>query len=180
MIVGGLLSAPFALAVLREDRFVAYERWLGKKPESSERREVNELGQFYADMHGWSELAGLVADVFDSLRAEEKAHAAIWVRSGGYGPAAAIDFFGRARGLPPALCTHNNYWYWGPGDTNGNTMIVVGGKAGWVGSLFETFDRVATFECRYCRPDENHKPIYVGRRMRVPLSSIWPEERSFE
>jgi hypothetical protein len=180
MIVGGLISAPFALAVLSEERFVAYQHWLGKAPESSERREVNELGQFYADMHGWPELAHVVADVFDSLQAEEKTRAAIWVRSGGYGPAAAIDFFGRGRGLPPAVCSHNNYWFWGPGNGDGRAVIVVGGKPDWVSTLFEDFERVATFECRYCRPDENHKPIYVGRHLKVALSSVWLDERSFE
>jgi hypothetical protein len=179
MLLGGLITAPFTLAVLSEERFIAYERWLGKKPDSTERREVNELGQWYADMHGWAELTETVASAFDSLSADEKAHATIWVRSGGYGPAAALDFFGRARGLPPAICTHNNYWYWGPGGGDGKAVIVVGGKPDSVSTLFETFERVATFECRYCRPDENHKPIYIGRHLRVPLSSVWLEERSF-
>jgi hypothetical protein len=180
MIVGGLISAPFALAVLPEDTFVAYEHWLGKTPESNELREVNELGQFYADMHGWPELTDFVANIFDSLEPQEKSHATIWVRSGGYGPAAAIDFFGRARGLPPAICSHNNYWYWGPGNGDGKAVIVVGGKPNWVSSLFESFEQVATFECRYCRPDENHKPIYVGRHLKVGLLSVWPDERNFQ
>jgi hypothetical protein len=180
MVVGGLLTAPFALAVLPEETFIAYEHALGKKQESTERREVNELGQWYADMHGWAELADLVGNVFDSLSPEEKAHAMIWTRSGGYGPAAAIDFFGRPRHLPPAICAHNNYWYWGPGDGDGSAVIVVGGKPDWVSGLFATFERVATFECRYCRPDENHKPIYVGRKMKVPFATIWPDERYFD
>jgi hypothetical protein len=180
MIAGGLLSAPFALAFMSEDGFVAYERRLGKKPESNERREVNELGQFYADMHGWPELTEAVGDVYDSLGAEEKAHATIWTRSGGYGSAAAIDFFGRERHLPPAIAAHNAYWFWGPGQGDGKAVIIVGGKAEWVSGLFEEFERVKTFECRYCRPDENHKPIYVGRRMRVPLASVWADERYFD
>ena len=180
MVVGGVISAPFAVAPLSEERFTAYQRWLGKKPESSERREVNELGQFYADMHGWPELAELVANTFDSLSPEEKAHATIWVRSGGYGPAAAIDFFGRTRGLPQAVCGHNNYWYWGPGDGDGKAVIVVGGRPDRVSHFFDSFEKVATFECRYCRPDENHKPVYIGRRMVPSLRSIWPDERNFE
>jgi hypothetical protein len=180
MTAGGVIAAPFALAVLSEGSFVAYARRLGKSNEGAERREQNELGQFYADMHGWPELAAEVADVWDALAPEEKARATIWTRSGGYGPAAAIDFFGRARHLPPAICAHNNYWYCGPGSGDGSVVIVVGGKPDRLAPMFASFEQVATFECRWCRPDENHKPIYVGRRMNTTLAAIWPEERWFD
>jgi hypothetical protein len=180
MAFGGLVVTPFALGVLSEEQFVDYQRALGRKPESNERRELAELPQFFADMHGWRELTDLVASVHDALPPEERAHATIWCRSGGYGPAAAIDYFGRGRGLPPALSAHNNYWYWGPGSGDGKAVIVVGGRPDWVSRYFASFERVATFECRYCRPDENHKPIYVGRGMTVPLSSLWPDERYFD
>jgi hypothetical protein len=180
MLAGGLLSAPFALAVLPEERFIAYERALGKKPESSERRELGELTQFYADMHGWPELTDLVARVFDSLAPGEKPGATIWTRSGGYGSAAAIDFFGRGRSLPHAICGHNNYWLWGHGKGDGRAVIIVGGRPDRIARYFATFERVATFECRYCRPDENHKPIYLGRRMNTSFAAIWPAERYFD
>ena len=59
-------------------------------------------------------------------------------------------------------------------------MIVVGGAPDRVAGYFESFERVATFECRWCRPDENHKPIYVGRRMKTSFAAIWPRERYFD
>jgi hypothetical protein len=180
MLVGGAMSAPFALACLSEERFVAYQAALGMKPESTERRELAELPQFYADMHGWRELTDFVADIYDALSPEERAHATIWTRQGGYGSAAAIDFFGRARKLPRAICGHNNYWYWGPGDGDGSVVIVVGGKPDRMVPLFESFERVATFECRWCRPDENHKPIYVGRKIKRALAEVWPGQRYFD
>jgi hypothetical protein len=180
MITVGAVSSPFALAWLSEDDFVAYAHALGVKQSSSERREVNELGQFFADMHGWSELAAAVADVYDALPPDEKPRATIWTRTGGYGPAAAIDFFGRARGLPPAVCAHNAYWFWGPGAGDGRAVIVVGGQRERFERYFESVEQVTTFECRWCRPDENHKSIYVGRRMKTPLAELWSELRYFD
>jgi hypothetical protein len=179
-LAGGALATPFALAALPVERFIAYQHALGIRPKSSERRELAELPQFYADMHGWAELADAVAAVHQALDPAERARATIWVRSGGYGPAAAIDYFGRTRGLPPAICGHNNYWLWGPGAGDGQAVVVVGGRSGWISKQFETFEQVTRFECRYCRPDENHKPIYVGRRLKTPLAELWPQERNFE
>jgi hypothetical protein len=178
--VGGVLSTAFAVAPLPEETFIRFARALGKKPETTERRDVNELGQFYADMHGWPELAAAVADVYDGLSPDEKRGATIWNRSNGYGPAAAIEFFGRARGLPTPICGHNNYWYWGYGNGDGKAVIVVGGDRERHERYFDRLERVATFECTYCRPDENHKPIYVGRGLRVPFATIWERERAFD
>jgi hypothetical protein len=180
MLGGGALVAPFALACLSVDRFIAYQAALGIKPQSSERRELGDLTQFYADMHGWKELTDEVASIFASLPPEDRARATIWTRSGGYGPAAAIDFFGRGRGLPRVICAHNNYWLWGPGDGDGRVTIVVGGRADGIGPFFESFERVATFECDHCRPDENHKPIYIGRNLKTSYAALWPDERHYE
>jgi hypothetical protein len=179
-LAGGLLAAPFALANLPVERFIAYQHALGVKPPATERRELAELPQFYADMHGWAELTDAVTTVYQALDPAERAHASIWVRSGGYGPAAAIDYFGRGRGLPPAICAHNNYWIWGPGTGDGQAVVIVGGRSNWISKQFETFQEVTRFECRYCLPDENHKPIYVGRRLKTPFAELWPEERNFE
>jgi hypothetical protein len=39
---------------------------------------------------------------------------------------------------------------------------------------------VTTFECRWCRPDENHKPIYIGRRLTTSLAELWRDQRYFD
>src|SRR5262249_7301143 len=137
MLIGGVIVAPFALAMLPEERFIAYQKVLGIKPESEERRKLGDRPQFHADMHGWDELTDLVARTYGALAAHERAGATIWTRSGGYGPAAAIDYFGRAHGLPPAISGHNNYWYWGPGTGDGKAVIIVGGRSGWISRQFE-------------------------------------------
>ena len=76
--LGGLMFAPFGLPVLPVETYVAYSRALGIQPSTAERKELSELPQWYADMHGWEELADTVADVFDSLTPEEQARVTIF------------------------------------------------------------------------------------------------------
>jgi hypothetical protein len=180
LVAGGAVIAPFVLPVLPEETFVRYQAALGQKPTTSEKKELAELPQHYADMHGWPELAETVGTVWRALPPEDRAHATLWAASGGYGPAAALDFFGGAYGLPPARATHNNYWLWGSGDGDGNVVLVVGGSRARLEPLFASLEEVARFECRWCMPYENHKPIYVGRGMKPTLAELWPELRHFE
>jgi hypothetical protein len=58
--------------------------------------------------------------------------------------------------------------------------VVVGGRREALAVLFEEVTQVGTFECARCMPYENHKPIYVGRRLRRPLAELWPEEKFYE
>ena len=67
---------------------------------------------------GWPSQVALVARVYDGLPAPERAAAA--VVAGNYGEAGAIDRYGAALGLPPAVSGANSCWLWGPppaGDT---------------------------------------------------------------
>jgi 4-amino-4-deoxy-L-arabinose transferase-like glycosyltransferase len=59
----GLMTAPFALPLLPVPSYVEYARKLGVEPSTAERKELAELPQFYADMHGWQELTAAVEDV---------------------------------------------------------------------------------------------------------------------
>ena len=136
------LIAPVALPILNEAALVRYQAALGLKPVSSEKKEQAALPQHFADMHGWPELTAAVAAVWRTLSPAQREHATLWVASGGYGPAAALDFFGPAYGLPAARSSHNNYWRWGPGDGDGEVVVVVGGDA------IAAAVRVARARCR--------------------------------
>lgn len=174
------VALPFGVPVLSERVFIAYAKRLGVAPKTSEKKELAELPQFYADMHGWPELADAAATAFATLSAEEKRCAKIIAATGGYGSAAAIDFFGRERGLPRAISGHNSYWLWGPGTDERCAVVVLGGDAGQIGAFFESVIRVTTVECGYCMPYENHKPVYVARGMRGTWAEAWPRLRHYE
>lgn len=177
VVVPGAASVPFALPVLPVDDYVAYQAALGQRPHSSEKKDLSDLPQHYADMIGWPELAALVDQAAATLGTDERRGAVIWVW-GDYGVAGAIEELGHT-GLHVA-CGHNNYWWWGPGSGDGRAVIVVGGKRERVAQYFREVVPVGSFECARCMPYENHKPIYVGRGLLRPLADLWPDERFYE
>ncbi len=177
MLVVGVAIAPFAKALMSEDRFVAYAARLGVEAPREERGAVGRLPQQFADMHGWQELAAAVGDVYARLPAEEKAKACVFGQN--YGEAGAIDLFGPRYGLPPAISGHNSYFFWGPGSCTGEVLIVIGGSERDLREGFASVHRAATFTCRDCRPFENNLPLWVARGMRAPMKEVWPRVKKF-
>ncbi|MGZ3460042.1 MAG: ArnT family glycosyltransferase, partial [Archangium sp.] len=123
-LVGFAALAPMTLPVLPEDTFLTWQQALGIAPPQHERHAYGALPQHYADQHGWEELAASVAEVYQRLPPETRAHTALFAQN--YGEAGALDWFGPAHGLPPARSGHNNYFLWGPGDEPENILVVGG------------------------------------------------------
>jgi 4-amino-4-deoxy-L-arabinose transferase-like glycosyltransferase len=81
----------------------------------------------FAEQIGWQELAQRVAEIYHSLPQAERARTAILANN--YGEAGAIDLYGPALGLPPAISRTNSYWYRGYGDPPPQTVIELGSTA---------------------------------------------------
>lgn len=186
LIVGlSAIAVPFAIPALSPEGFIAYSRALGKTPKAEERSAVAELPQYYADEFGWRELAAQVVGIYRGLTPEEQQGAAIFVRN--YGEAAAIDFFGREAGLPPALCGHNSYWLWGPGERNRSVLIILGSSRDLAENLADLgrpdrcgkVELVGTTDCRYCMPYERGRQLFLCRDPAFDFADIWAEERFF-
>lgn len=171
--------APLATPVLSESQFVAYSRVLqhaGVLPAQSEQHKAAALGQTYADMHGWPELASLVTRVYRSLPAQERSRAAIVASN--YGEASAIAFFG-PRDLPPVLSGHNQYYLWGTHGASGDVIIDVNGDCGASIHLFKKSRRAATFSAPYVMPYEYELPVMVCSGITRPLRSTWPLKKNY-
>jgi hypothetical protein len=183
ILIPTLILAPMALPVFPVEKMIGYLESIGIQSDSGERHEMGVLPQHYADMHGWEGMAATVATVFRKLSPEEQSKCFIFLRN--YGEAGAIDFFGKAHGLPPAVCGHNNYWLWGPGDPSANVGIIIGRSHNIQESfddLMSHFEEVvfgATFECRYCMPYENNQHFFICRGMIDSLEEIWPSQKHF-
>jgi len=183
--VSSLAVLPFAVPCLPVDDFVRYSRWLGLTPRAEERHELAELPQYYADQFGWERLVEQVAGIYRGLDDDERRHCVIYVRN--YGEAAAIDFFGRRYDLPRAICPHNSYWFWGPGDTEMRVAIVMGGsrveeenRADLEGpDRFGEVALAAVTDCRHCMPFERGRQLFVCREPRFTFAEIWEGERFF-
>jgi hypothetical protein len=177
-LLGGLIAAPLALPVLPVRTYIDYAAAIGVRPSTEERKEVAELPQHYADMHGWESIVGTVAEVYQGLPLEEQQAAAFFTSN--YGVAGAIDLLGRERDLPPAVSGHNNYWLWGTRGISGRVMIFIGGSEERLGELFETVERAATIDCGLCMPYENGRPVWVARGPRISLEELWPRLKHYD
>jgi hypothetical protein len=179
----GLVFVPFAMPVLPEAQVASYANTffsvlhVSRQALATEHNRPPALGQDWADMHGWPQLADVVATVYQSLPPADRAQAAIVASN--YGEAAAIDFFGRQYGLPPVISGHNQYYLWGTRGYTGNVIIDVNGDCGARDHLFQSSERVATFTAPWIMPYEDGIPIMVCRGIKIPLAELWPGKKMY-
>jgi len=176
-IAGGAVLAPFALPVLPVETFIAYQKALGVSPSTEERKDVGPLPQQYADMFGWEEMVGAIGRVYQGLPDAERPHTAIYVQN--YGEAGAVDFFGRAWGLPRAWSGHNNYWYWWRGGDGLTTVLILGGRREDHLRSFQSVEEAAIFDTSYAMPYERHLTIWIARGLKAPPAELWPLTKNF-
>jgi hypothetical protein len=178
VLLAGAATLPAAFPVLSVERYAAYTKALGLRPPDAERNKTAELPQFFADMFGWDDIVRTVAGVYRTLTPEEQAKVGIFVLN--YGDAGAIDFLGPRYALPvKAISPHNSYYLWGPRDVSGEVLIVLGGKVQDHRKSYDSVEQVATVECGYCMPFENHRPVYVLRRPKRSMQEIWRTSKNF-
>jgi hypothetical protein len=183
MIAAGLFFLPFSLPVLSERAMIDYTAFVGralhisKSTMATERHQTADLPTDWADMHGWPELAQTVARIYGALPPNQRANAAIVASN--YGEAAAIDFFGRAYGLPPALSGHNNYWLWGPRGFSGAVVIDVNGDCGASQRLYRSVQLAARSNPPWVISYERDIPIMVCTQPRENLRNIWPSLKDY-
>jgi len=177
LVIGGLISAPLVLPFLPVETYIRYAKFLGQQPRSEERDRPGKLGQHYADMFGWKEMADTVAAVYEKLTPEERSKCGIYADN--YGEAGAIDFFGRKYGLPPAISGHNSYWMWGPGKATGEVMIIIGGDLEDHQPYYQECRQEATIRNEYARSFETDLPVFVCHHLKEPVAKVWPQTRQF-
>ncbi len=175
-LAAGVVIAPLALPLLPVETFIRYSAALGISQPRTENLRQGRLPQTFADMHGWENMAATVARVCHSLPPEDQAKAILFGQN--YGEAGALEFYAKRYGLPPAISKHNNYWLWGPRGAS-EIMIVIGGNLREMQTLFEGVDEAAVIVSEYAMPYETNLPVYICRKLRVPLSELWPRLKMY-
>jgi hypothetical protein len=178
LVAFGLVNAPFALPILPVEAYGRYAKALGVTPSTPEAKTLAELPQFYADMHGWEELARSVSAAYLSIPEAERPTTVAFV--GNYGEAGALELFAKSYPLPRVICGHNSYWFWGVGETRITTFIRLGGSLGDYHENYADVTQVGAHTCRYCMPYENNLGIFIARQRRVPIAQAWGEAKHFE
>jgi hypothetical protein len=170
------LLAPMAAPVLPVEMYVRYQKAIGLEPPKAENQPTGPLPQHFADEFGWEAMALEVARVYYGLPVEQRAATAIFANS--YGQAGAIDFFGKKYGLPKAISNHQSYWYWGPRDYTGESVIVLGSDGTGDREHFASVEVVGRTYHPYSRRDE-HFEIFVCRGLNAPLPELWPKMKKW-
>jgi hypothetical protein len=167
----GVAIAPTVLPILAPERLIRYQEALGFSPPKTEVHHAGPLPQYLGDMFGWEEMVAAVAKVYYALPLGERAQAAIY--AGNYGEAGAIDFFGPRYGLPPAICAHQTYYFWGPRQYSGAVMILLQSERRSAGRFFASVEDGPVLDNPYAMSEE-HYTILIGRGLKQPLARIWP------
>lgn len=177
ILAGGALSVPLATPVIPIENYTAYEEWLGIRAPQEEKGHTGRIPQLFSDRFGWREMTETVTKVYRDLPDEEQAKCIIF--TGNYGEAGALEFHGKAYGLPRVTSAHNNYYLWGYGDFTGEVLITVGISKEDMESVFGRVELVARHHHTYAMPEENDVPILVCREPKGPVDEIWPKKGVF-
>ena len=176
IVAAGIVLAPTALPILPVETYIRYQQAIGLVPVKAENQRTGPLPQYFADEFGWDEMAQKTAAVFNSLSPEERAHTAIFANN--YGEAGAIDFFGPKYGLPKSISSASNYWYWGPRNYTGDTVIVLGSDGSGDREHFRSVEIVGRTDNPYSREDE-HFNILLCRGLKMSLQELWPKMKNW-
>jgi hypothetical protein len=172
VIASGLVALPLLLPILPPEKIPAYMKALGVGMSRTENGMVSPLPQYFADEFGWPEMVAKVAEVYNALPPEQRAKTAIF--GGNYGEAGAIDFFGPRYGLPKSISAHQNYYYWGPRDYTGESVIVLGSTEEEVRAACGSVDVGPRNEPPLGMSWE-HYNILICHNTKLPLAEAWPK-----
>jgi len=134
----------------------------------------------YREEIGWPELVETVAQIRDSLPAEDRVQ--LGILAGNYGEAGAINLYGSRYGLPPAISGTNSFWERGYGNPPPETLIVLGLSRHFVDNNFSACELAGHTGNRYEVENEetsDHPDIFVCRGLRQSWPEFWKDFRHF-
>jgi 4-amino-4-deoxy-L-arabinose transferase-like glycosyltransferase len=170
---GGVYLAPIVVPVLSPEQFIAYTHTLPfKLPVMEHSHARATLPQWYSDQFGWKEIADATAVAWNRIPAEQRADCGVFAQD--YGQAGAIDFFGRAQGLPSALSGDRTYFLWGPRTYSGNCMIVLDDRKEVLQKYWENVELVATSSANEWAL-ETDIPVFICTTKKFSSwAEVWP------
>jgi 4-amino-4-deoxy-L-arabinose transferase-like glycosyltransferase len=167
----GLIAVPLVVPILPVEKVVPYMEALDIKVSRAEVQDQGLLPQHFGDEFGWPEMVSEVAKVYNSLPAEQRAKTGIM--AGTYGDAGAIDFFGPRLGLPKSISAHQNYYYWGPRDYTGESLIFLHYDLDDVQRWCQSVQVGSKLDPYYGMAEE-HYTILVCNGLKKSLKEVWP------
>ena len=137
-------------------------------------RVTSKLHDQFREQIGWQELTEHVAQVYNSLPAEERARTGIL--AGNYGEGGALNLYGPALGLPHAMAGTNSFWYRGYDPREPQTVILVGIETDEAEANFSSCAIVAKNTNRFGVENEesrDHPDILLCRGLKESWVKFW-------
>jgi 4-amino-4-deoxy-L-arabinose transferase-like glycosyltransferase len=129
---------------------------------------------------GWEELVQTVAQIRNSLPADERAH--LGITTANYGEYGAIDILGPRYGLPAPIGTTNSEWDRSYPTPQPTTLIVLGLGSQEADALFtgcRLVARNANREGIHNEESQRHPEIFLCGPPRKSWADLWREHRDF-
>jgi hypothetical protein len=167
----GVIALPLTLPILPPEKIGPYMERLGIKMPRTETHHSGALPQHFGDEFGWPEMVATVAQVYNSMPPEERAKTGIL--AGNYGEAGAIDFFGPRYGLPRSISAHQNYYYWGPRQYTGESLILLQWDLEDAQHWCENVTEGPKLDPPYAMEEERFT-ILICHHLKQPLQQVWP------
>jgi hypothetical protein len=176
--IAGIVLAPLAIPVFTPPTFLRFQQTLGIHAPQQERAHGGRLPQHLGDRLGWEEFVAMVGQAYAKLDPADRAKCAIFVSN--YGEAGAINLLGRRYGLPRAISGYMSYYFWGPGDATGEVMLVYWDNKSELEKLFVQVTEVARFHHPYVMERQNDRPLFLCRRLKIPIAEAWKQVKAFQ
>jgi 4-amino-4-deoxy-L-arabinose transferase-like glycosyltransferase len=141
---------------------------------------TGKIHDLFREEIGWTDLADNVAKVYESLSTAEREQTGIL--TGNYGEGGALNLYGPALGLPPAMCLTNSFWYRTYDPRQPQTVIVVGFDFDEANQLFDSCSVVAHNTNSWGVVNEesrDHPDILLCHHLRQPWNVYWQSHRRF-
>ncbi len=125
---------------------------------------------------GWPELVQTIAQIRDTLSAQERAH--LGIMAANYGEAGAINLYGPGFALPQAISGVNSFWQRGYGNPPPETLIVLGFSSGFLERNFASCQIAGHNPNPYRVENEetrDHPDIFVCRGLRQTWPDFWKD-----
>jgi hypothetical protein len=171
LVIGGILMAPMSVPILNIDTTEKYVHTVT----FGAFKNIYELTGDLRGMFGWKKRVETVADVYHGLSPGEQQHTIIL--AAGYGNAGAIDYLGKAYGLPNAVSLSMTYWLWGLPKGPFETVIAVGFPKETMEKIFHQVELAAEVELENVNPWQTPFTVTVCRKPKVSLKDLWKKNR---
>jgi hypothetical protein len=135
------------------------------------------FSQAYADMTGWKELAGYVAEAYNSLESAERKNCTIFCEKS-YGYAGAVYFYGREYNLPAPVTFHESYVFWAPDSIPAGPVIYIYRDINDLDKLFGDIKEVGSVNNIYFR--ENGLKVFLCKSPVSNICEIYRQEAKEE